>query len=881
MALEIIPATQNPGLFANKKYDFQVIVPQEKILLTRTEKGEKLHGLTVRKTFTLPPDSTQIKVDLELINSGNKKIQTTCRIHNVLLPVDGTITAPVRDWLQCFERNGTNIETTNTVNADNLKSGWIAKSMADATLIGQFSLNQFKNGYCWVSSEVDTLEWFYLPITLAPGERWKTSYSLNVAASSTPVFAFDGKTAFSVDSLEKDAAKNIILAANSRIIKSYTINGKQRKLQLSAGNTVTEKLAAPNAVCSAPGFHAMFGTENNYKAEFIRGIKLPVPKQKKALDGFDDFFAFCYNADLSLTYKESTGVTGYAEQFIRNAENTIRESAANGCNMLTLQRVPQPKILPFTKLKDGKNLLGELARKYDLYYMPNTLIIWKDDIDMAKFRPRLQKRLDFFFHPYYLDVIKQYRDRFKAVYTADEITAQNIPCMLEAHEKLTERLPVKLPVYPMLNLHARAYLPYVSLYSGDWYPINRKENGGRNPWSMERVVKETVNMAKGTRLELVIQTFGFSRTTYSFPTAAELRLMSHLAVANGAKGISYHEVTNGGLIWRYNFGYHYTARGNAGELTPLWFALGECGRELTAIGPEVLTSAPGNAQWITVSAPHYRSTNGYYNGPQVKAYSLERQDHAKIAVLVNQDVKKNGSADVKFKLKKGEKVYSLSAMAWRLANVKISLLPGSAEYFAIGTEAQLKQISNAVALKRFQRAVVEFRIQAERAERNGVDLKQVAALEKEAVKAASAKDGMTAWNKITRAKKKIEDLIKGTDYGKFQQKWWELRMALSDISFKFQTHFDLVIPPHLRKKTKLYAKWNNTDDPEMQKLVDKIAACWTEYWRIEYKIVHGAWKEEYRNAVALISKGLNDAKETDAYLKKNAHKINVDDPYAD
>ncbi|MBO7328600.1 MAG: hypothetical protein J6W00_07510 [Lentisphaeria bacterium] len=881
MALEIIPAKRNPGLFANKKYDFQVIIPQEKISLTRTEKGATLNGLTVRKTFTLPKDSTQIQVDLELSNTGKKKLQTTCRIHNVLLPVNGAITIPVRDWLQCFKRNETSIETTNTIQADNLKSGWLSKSMPDATLIGQFSLSQFKNGYFWVGSEVDTMEWFYLPITLAPGESWKTSYFLNIVASNTPVFAFDGKTAFSVDSLEKDAAKNIMLAANSNVSKQYTINGKEQKLQLSAGNVITQKLSTPNALCTAPGFHAMFGTENNYKAEFIRGIKLPTPKEQKKLDGFDDFFVFCYNADLALTYKESTGVTGYAEQFIRNAENTIRESAANGCNMLTLQRVPQPQILPFTKLKNGKNLLGELARKYDIYYMPNTLIIWKDDIDIAQFRPRLQKRLDFFYHPYYLDVIKQYKDRFKAVYTADEITAQNIPCMLEAHEKLTERLPVKLPVYPMLNLHTRAYLPYVSLYSGDWYPINRKENGGRNPWSMERVVKETVDMAKGGRIELVIQTFGFSRTSYSFPTPAEIRLMSHLAVANGAKGISYHEVTNGGLIWRYNYGYHYTARGNAGELTPLWFALGECGRELTAIGPEILTSKPSDTQWITVSTPHYRSSNGYYNGPQVKPYSLERQDHAKIVILVNQDVKKNGSADIKFNLKKGEKVYSLTEMAWCPSNVKITLKPGNAEYFAIGTETQLNQIHNAVALKRFQRAVVEFRIQAERAERNGVDLAQAVALEMDAKKFAEAGKGMEAWKKINLAKMKIEELIKDTDYGNFQQKWWKFRMALSDISFKFQTHFDLVIPPHLRKKTKQFAKWNNTEDPQMQKLVDNIAAYWTEYWRIEYKIVNGALKEEYSNANKLIEKGLNNVKETDDYLKKNAHKINVDDPFAD
>lgn len=379
MAVEIIPATQNPGLFANKKYDYQVLKPQEKISLTRTEKGRELNGLTVRKTYTLPPDSTQIKVELELINSGKDIIKTTCRIHNVLLPSNGILTAPVRDWLQCFERNEANIATTNSLNINNLKSGWLAKSMEQASLIGQFSLQQFNSGYFWVSSEVDTMEWYYLPISLIPGQSWKTTYSLNVVASNTPVFAFDGQAAFSVDTAAKDSAKELIVAATADFSKEYTVNGKTQKLRLSANTPVIQKLTTPDVACSAPGFTAFFGSANNYKAEFIRGIKLPAPKKKTALEGLDDIFTFCYNADLALTYKESTGVNGYAAQFIRNAENTIRESAENGCNMLTLSRVAQPQVLPKTKMKDGKNLLGELARKYDIYYIPNTLIVWKKD----------------------------------------------------------------------------------------------------------------------------------------------------------------------------------------------------------------------------------------------------------------------------------------------------------------------------------------------------------------------------------------------------------------------------------------------------------------------------------------------------------------------
>ena len=66
----------------------------------------------------------------------------------------------------------------------------------------------------------------------------------------------------------------------------------------------------------------------------------------------------------------------------------------------------------------------------------------------------------------------------------------------------------------------------------------------------------------------------------------------------------------------------------------------------------------------------------------------------------------------------------------------------------------------------------------------------------------------------------------------------------------------------------------------MQKLVDDVAACWIEYWQIEQLIVSGKLQDRSR-AEKFIARAHGCAAAATAYLKANAHKIEVDDPYRD
>ena len=876
MAMEIIPEKRNPGLFSKKKYELSAPVPMQKIVVTRTEKGGDHDGLQVKKTFSLEPDSTKISVTLELINTGKKIINTSCRVQNCLLPADGFLTSPTKDWLQTFEKNAENIKTTNAVNSNNLQRGFIAKTLPDAAFMLGFDSAKANGAYCWVSAGIDTMELTYSDIKLAPNGRYTINYFIGVSNANAPIFAVNNDLVLGVDSLKE--TQKLVVSSLKKLNSKIDINGKETAVDL-----------LPGTKAEFPGkeFTVSYSKQNDkynasYKAMFIRGIKLPPPVKSSNISRFDNYFPVIINGDVALTWKESNGVDGYANRFLRNLEANLREAAAIGINASMQTRTIQRGILPAANLPDGRNLVGELCLKYGISLFPTSLLYYKDDVDVEKFRPVLEKRMDLFWHKDSVNLMKKYDKVVKAVFTADETTAQNIPCMLEAHETLAKKLPHNVPLYPYLNIHARVYIPYVPVFLGDWYPISRKNASGRNPWNIGKVTLDTVKIAKDTPVHVILQSFGYFKEVYGFPTIEEFRLMCHLSAANGAKGFEIHEVNNRGLSWRYKYGYHYAARGNAGEYTPLWFEIGRCAREFTAIGTQFTGTFPckNPAYLENIKTPVYRSKNGFYDGPQVKFFTLKRKDGTLIAVAVNHSLEKSINQKVVFGNPAGTKVWSLTKMAPASKNYTMHLEPGSAEYFVIGKDAAVQKSVNMVAIERAKRLNVAWQIAAERASGNGVDIKSAAAIEKKSVEAIKQNKGLEALKFSKEAEKVLKKTVENTSFGKLDARWDKARHALSDACFMFMTHFDLVVPPAIRAKTPRYAKYNNTEDPRMQKLVDDIAACWIEYWQVEQLIVTGKLSDRSR-AEKLIQKAHTSAAAAIAYLKANAHKIQVDNPYGD
>jgi len=830
LAVDVIPAGKLPGLFANRRFELEVLERDRKIRVT----GEN-GTLRLAKTFTLDPAAPRITVACALTNRGAGPCQTTWRVQNVLPARDGFYTAPTKDWLQSVRRDGESVKTMTSIRVDNLMGSWLAKSTPQAAFTAILPQGKADRGYHYMSEKIDTVEWYFNPFRLAPGETKSFTYTLTAVPEGSPVVAADESGIRQVDDLDTPA-------------KGSVYDGK----------TFRRREIGKEGFDVPPG--VAFG--RNYKARFIRGIKLPPPPpvsgMPKRLKGF-----FMYaGSDPALTWKECSG-TSKDRDFVAAARRSFRDAAKNYLNHIRLGRLSYPGAFAPGNLPDGRNVIGELGRRYKLHYSVGVMAFDKHHVDVERSAPDIRKRIEGKFTPESLAFIKKYADLFLYVCTADEPSGQNIPAMLYTHEQLAKLLP-DLLLFPVVNVHQFVFIPYVSVFNGDWYPVSRVS--GRKPWSVETITSEAVKRCGSVPFFVTLQAFGGRGGVYGLPTPGEARLMITLAAACGAKAISFHETVNRGMQWRANYGYAYTFYGNAGDIHPGWEVIGECGKWLSGIGPLLTELAPdGKFGGVTAECREYRSGNGFYVGPEVKTYVLGGS-RGRVIFAVNQNVEQNASAVVRFTIPAGEKLFSLKTCKQVPAERKVTLPPGGSAIWYLGKD---DSVIPEIERNYFERGVLVLGIDAERAAKNGVDLSNFYRLTK----------GEKTVKQLRLAEKACLEAFRGSPFGKFSERWDEARAQLSKTTFEFVRHQDLVIPPELRKKAPRYKRWNNTADPAMQKLADAIADDFHAYWRIDAAIDAGEWQTHAAEAEKLISKISADTKAALAHLEANSGKIKVDDPY--
>lgn len=129
----------------------------------------------------------------------------------------------------------------------------------------------------------------------------------------------------------------------------------------------------------------------------------------------------------------------------------------------------------------------------------------------------------------------------------------------------------------------------------DDYPIFNKN---REPESISRTTVHALQKTKKP-VWIVLQACSF-RDFLVQPTPAELRLMTHKALANGAKGLFYF-LFNYKPYW-IKQDFEYSLADVWLNTGPLWREVGIMGKRLTAIGPLLLASSPVSStkQGITV-----------------------------------------------------------------------------------------------------------------------------------------------------------------------------------------------------------------------------------------------------------------------------------------
>ena len=813
MMMTIIPDTRMPGIARNQPFQLEIVIPDKKIRMTQLQETGEWSGLKIIKEYEIAEKKPEVKVGLTLQNQGKKTLQVTQRIQNFINSEPGVYSWPTPDWLQIFEQPDQQQSGANSVVNDLLRAGWVAKyyRMQGVTLLFDFDVRAVRQSYAYITSSRSTLEWYYRKVELPPGASWKTHCRISVLTGQKEYFA--------------DAI------------------GKLHKVQE------------------------------------VKLVKLPAPPSREELpQQFDGFFPFAASLGNLVLPEMAGGGSEYSRLFAATGLRLTRLFADSYFNSVYSGRLIYGTMhKPFWN-PDGTHQLGEMLRRYDMRFFLETLLLDKGDMDVAEYMrrkwPEMRKRMT---DPDLTRFIGRYQDRIPLMFTADEIQPQNVDVMLRAHSELKKILPEHIIPFPYLNSSMVQYLPYVPVFVGDWYPVKRPDISGRNPWSVYEEFLQKVKLAGEVPVWFMPQGFGSAGSLdsagaggviYGLPSAGEVRLMLHSAVAAGVKGICWHGFANGTWPWMMNYRmYPYSLLGGAGQRSPAWEGVVDCARDFAAVGPLLLKSRPDKVpEKIQLRCGTYRDSQEFYNGPAIRVFALKTPKGILLAAVNQNPVSaESGSLDGL-----PGKVFDLTAFSFlQNTSVPLNLKPGGAQYFYLGDD------TGEIALccrGRFEREKVRYRIAAERASANGIPVDSLQKL--------SHLPPEQALSALFQEQKILQERIHASDLGRVLEHLEAIRQMLDDIDFRFSTHIDLLVTPEMRKNTPRYQRWSKHPDPEIQALRECIARDFMQFYSLSDSLDMGEKAAALLAPSAKLRRQMEqDHQKVTAVLKKYHSRIKVDNPF--
>jgi hypothetical protein len=796
LCVDILPGDKYPGLVANSPYKCEVITPLKEIRFSREISSGSQKGLYISKTYSLPSDdSPKAKVVINIENKGDKALSFSYRVQNFISPASGIFSYPSRDWLTIFNRTPESIKTINTLKVDDLRSGWGAKKYnKHKALLFQFENNSVSKVYNYLVKKFDTLEWYYIKITIKPNESWKTEYLISLKNTNE---------------------------------KHYTggLNYKAPPVQ-------------------------------------IKGIKLAAPKkeQKQLPSIMQGYFPFG-GALSNVVLPEDAGTRDIKLKRLYACQRQVRELADNYFNNFYFAHL-------FAGSVNLVDPLGEEARHYNMTMTLNMPTIFRSDVETDKFSKNISARIKSRFRPEILKkTIAKYKDSILCYFTGDELFPSNINCMVLGHEALNREIDPEGAFIPYLILGEKYYelAKYLPVYIGDHYPVYQSETLTRNPWSVGEKIKDAVKALPDTRVWYMFQGFGSVKDIYALPTPAETRLMIYLSVASGAKGILTHGL-NGAASWLVKSGGEKMPMLTAeGAIYPAWEALGECGKELTAIGPRLFYTTPEwNFNQVKISCQKINKTSRnttVYAGPAITVSSLKNaESNIRYLLVINQDDINNQNAVLSFdnSLLK-QSCYDLSAMQYvkTSENLNFNLKPGDAKFFILGAGNKIKPEIEQVFNNRYIREKARYVIASERAGKNGI-------------KTAPVPQGIgeSAYKAVIAVQNELQEKIDKSEFGKILKRWKEARELISKTDFVLKKNLDSIVPKATRDKTPHFREYAKPSDPVLSNLISRIKSDIFNYWKLNRAIENGKFQENKTEINELIKTISADTQEIISYFEK-------------
>ncbi len=331
--------------------------------------------------------------------------------------------------------------------------------------------------------------------------------------------------------------------------------------------------------------------------------------------------------------------------------------------------------------------------------------------------------------------------------------------------------PSKLAMYNHFGIERiMRFEPYLNMVMTDYYPIHTTK---RDPWGYAKWCR-TLSEKTDKPQWIFIPAFGQSDwfktdSSYAYPTHAELRLMSYLALANGIKGITYFLYSTPNM-----FPGVFDQIGNALPLDdPIVKDISEMGEKMIEIGPFLLktkllplkaaSATPADASGLSVG--------------------VRQSNEGKFVVVVNQSVDKEQGGNVNINIDD----YAGDAAMYDLYTLKqltkpgetrfevAPLAPGDGRIYYRGNKDRFEAVKKMMLQRRALEIVRVANLDRLVAQRWGMDVK---AIDAQFAKAKSAaRTGGTA--QAQKAEDMVAAIVKGdSDMAKCRRVLADARMTL-------------------------------------------------------------------------------------------------------
>ncbi|MDI6827329.1 MAG: hypothetical protein QME62_02460 [Armatimonadota bacterium] len=318
---------------------------------------------------------------------------------------------------------------------------------------------------------------------------------------------------------------------------------------------------------------------------------------------------------------------------------------------------------------------------------------------------------------------------------------------------------------------------YDVIQASDYYPVY-VENP--DPWSVRDFVRRYIDATTKPNW-FVVQAFqGEGRR---LPTVAENRMMTYMALGEGAKGILYFIYDH--LTTHYNY-----------PLTPQWEDIGKLGRILRAIGPELLnTKIDRESRLVEMTAEPNIDSRRPKDWPSAVCSILKSTAGHAFVIVYNTSVE--SPVRTHLKASSGRLFDLVSLVETNISpvgrqTIDLELNPGDGRILLLSSDKDYLRIAERIRTNLYfaERKLVV--IEREPAEKWDVKLNNVNTLLEQAKKAVLMKDPKKGLALVLQARIALEDAKKANaDFcaarkalDKVYQRLWDFDQALRELREK-------------------------------------------------------------------------------------------------